>query len=106
MPTPRRYADHAARQAAYRTRQAEARRQELTGRGISPESAVATRPGQARWRALIQQANRLLLTVHAEMEEYYDQRSERWQESEHGETFRERLEAVQETQVATEELGS
>lgn len=38
------------------------------------------------------------------MEEYYEQRTERWRESDRGDAFRERLEAVQEAQAVTEEL--
>lgn len=104
MSTPRRYADPAARQAAYRTRQAEARRQELQAKGIPPLPTLATLPGEARWQALAQQASRLLHTVQGEMEEYYEQRTERWRESDRGDAFRGRLEAVQEAQAVTEEL--
>ena len=41
----------------------------------------------------------LLEQVALEMETYYDQRSEAWQESESGETFTEALESV--TELAT-----
>ena len=103
MPTPRRYANHAERQAAYRQRQAEARSRP-SGPGLPALPSVATRPSPARWAALTWQAARLLQVVQEEMEAYYNQRSEAWQESERGEIFRERLEAVQEAQAAAEEL--
>jgi hypothetical protein len=103
MPTPRRYANHAERQAAYRQRQAGARSQPF-GPGLPTPAAIPTRPGPARWAALTRQAARWLQLVQEEMEAYYDQRSEAWQESERGELFRERLEAVQEAQAAAEEL--
>jgi hypothetical protein len=103
MPTPRRYANQAERQAAYRQRQAAVRR-DPHGRGLPALPAVATRPGPARWTALARQAGLLLQVVQEEMETYYEQRSEAWQASERGETFRERLEAVQEVQAAAEEL--
>jgi hypothetical protein len=35
---------------------------------------------------------RQMRTVEAEMESYYDERSERWQESERGEDFQQRIE--------------
>jgi hypothetical protein len=104
MPTPRRYPDAAARQAAYRARQAEARRQEQVAKGMPALPVVATRPGHARWRALLRQAHLLLEMVQEEMQEYHDQRSERWQEAERGESFRDRLEALQAAQEAVAEL--
>ena len=61
-------------------------------------------PGQARWQALVHQAQWALQTACAEMEEYAQARSESWQESERGEAFQERLEAVQEVLAALEEL--
>ena len=38
----------------------------------------------------------LLLAMQQEMQDYYEQRSEAWQESERGETHQQRIEAVQE----------
>ena len=104
MPTPRRYANPAARQAAYRQRQAAARTHELAAKGLPPLPAVATLPGHRRWNALLQQAARLLGTVEEEMQDYYDQRSDTWQASERGEAYEERLQRIQETRVAAEEL--
>ena len=104
MPTPRRYANQAARQAAYRGRRAAARNKELAAKGLPALPAIATMPGHVRWQAQLRQAGLLLQTVQAEMQEYYDQRSESWQESERGETFLERLQAVQEVHGAAEDL--
>lgn len=106
MPTPRRYASPAERQAAYRRRCAAARNEELETKGMPPLPAVASMPGDRRWQALIRQASQLLGTVQEEMGAYYEQRSERWRESERGEALLERLEAIQETQAAVEELAS
>ena len=105
MPTPRKYASHAERQAAYRRRLA-ARRAPLPAHGAPTEPGVPSQPGRGRWRGLLRQATRLLETTGQEMEEYYQQRSERWQESERGEAFLERLETLRETQAALEELNS
>jgi hypothetical protein len=104
MPTPRRYATPAARQAAYRQRQAEARSKEAEAKAMALRPAVPTSPGARRWETLIRQAGGLLETVQQEMQEYHDQRSDRWQESERGEVFLERVQALQEVQSAVEDL--
>ena len=104
MPTPRRHANHAARQAAYRERQAEARSNEWASKGMPSLPALATVPGHPRWQALIRQASLLLETVQEEMQPYYDHRTETWQESERGADFLERLEALQEVQSAVDDL--
>jgi hypothetical protein len=104
MPTPRQYANPAERQAAYRARLAAARKQEQEAKGLPPLPAVASLPGQARWQALRRQAALLLQHAQEEMQAYYAQRSERWQDSERGEAFLERLEALQELHEAAEQL--
>jgi hypothetical protein len=104
MPGARRYASNAARQAAYRRRVADQRRAALADKGLPALPGVAAIPGHARWRALIEQAHVLLATVQGEMAEYYADRSERWQESERGEGFQERLQRVEEADHLVEEL--
>lgn len=106
MPTPRRHANPAERQAAYRRRCAAARSKELEAKGMPALPAITSLPGQVRWQALVQQANLLLQTAHAEMEEYYDQRRDTWRDSERGDAFLERLQALEETRSAVEDLGS
>jgi hypothetical protein len=103
MPTPRRYANPAERQAAYRRRQADRRRAEWEAKRMPPLPAVATMPGDRRWQALTAQATLLLQTVTVEMEQYAQARAERWRESERGEAFLERLEALQEVQSALDD---
>lgn len=104
MPTPRQYTNHAERQAAYRARLAAARKQEQETKGLPALPPVASLPGVARWQALSRQAVLLLDRAQEEMQAYYDQRSERWQESERGEAFLERLDALQELREAAEQL--
>lgn len=106
MPTPRRHAHPAARQAAYRQRCAQARKNELEAKRMPPLPAIASLPGHARWQALIQHASLLLQTVQEEMQDYYDERTELWRASERGESFQGRLQALQETQDAVEELAT
>jgi hypothetical protein len=102
MPQPRTHASHAARQAAYRRRQEQARQKELRNRGLPPMPAIATIPGHARWSAAISQAGCLLTMVVAEMQDYFDERSELWQEGDRGDTHQRRIEAVQEIVDALE----
>ncbi|HSW63559.1 MAG TPA: hypothetical protein VLH56_09665 [Dissulfurispiraceae bacterium] len=51
------------------------------------------------------QAMSLLNQVVAEMEIYYDQRSETWQESEKAEEFNELMEAISETAEALADIS-
>jgi hypothetical protein len=95
MPQPRQYASSAARQAAYRARCEKARRETLLSQGLPAFPAVATLPGWARWNASLAAAQALLAQVSQEMQDYYDARSETWQESERGEAFTERQEAIE-----------
>ena len=104
MPQARVHESAAARQAAYRQRQAQARAAQLAQKGLPPLPALPSLPGQARWRALLHQAQWALGQLCQEMEEYAVARSESWQESERGEAFQERLEAVQEVLTVVEEL--
>lgn len=96
MPQPKMHTSHAARQAAYRKRQERARAQQLQARGLVPLPAIATMPGNVRWSQAIAQAASLLTSVVDEMQDYYDERSEDWQEGDRGETHQQRIDAVQE----------
>lgn len=94
MSQPRKYLSSAARQAAYRVRCQQAHVQQQR-KGLPPLPQIATVPGWARWRAAIQSAQTLLRQVSEEMSEYYDARSQAWQESERAEAFTERQEALE-----------
>lgn len=105
MPGPvRGYATNAERQRAYRKRCAEARSREMEATGMPPHPTLATLPGHRRWQALIRQAECLLQTAQEEMQDYYEARSESWQESERGEAFLERLQALQEAHSTVSDL--
>jgi hypothetical protein len=101
---PRHYPTNAARQHAYRVRRTEARRQELAPQGLPPLPAIATMPGDPRWRAMVRQASRFLDTATEEMQAYYDRRSVAWQETERAEAFLERLQVLQEARSVLAEL--
>lgn len=103
MPQPKKHQTSAERQAAYRLRTARAHTEQLTKRSLPPLPAIPTMPGEARWSASLRQALWLVERTATEMQEYHDERSEEWQESERGWSFVERIEALQETLSSLEE---
>ena len=85
MPRPRKFESDAQRQRAYRSRKREA-----LPPGLPRTASVASMPSLARWKSLLSKAELLLRGAQGEMESYFDERSENWQESERGEALRER----------------
>jgi hypothetical protein len=63
-------------------------------------------PGNARWKAMIEQAHTLLSEAAAEMPTYHDDRSEPWQESEKAVALLRKLEPLQETVAQLQDLDS
>jgi len=55
---------------------------------MSPQTA------KKRWTDLLNQATEALTTRRDEMQEYFDERSESWQEGEKGAEFQERIDAL------------
>jgi uncharacterized protein YukE len=53
-------------------------------------------PSTARWKELRRQAEAALQVLLDEMESYYDQRSEAWQEGDRGEAFQQTIESIEE----------
>lgn len=104
MPQERKYASSSQRQAAYRQRQEHARAQQLRQKGLPPLPAIPTIPGWPRWNASIRYAAQMLETTLSEMQDYYDERSEQWQEDERGEEHQQKLDAVQTALDAVSEL--
>ena len=102
MPQSRRYADNAAKQRAYRTRQAQARQEELRANGLPPSAPLPTMPSRARWDGLVAQACQALELVRDEMQTYYDDRSAAWQESERAAAL---LEYLDQLQAVLDDLG-
>jgi hypothetical protein len=96
MPTPRKYATPAERQAAYR-----ARRHVSTASLPLPPPV----PGYRRWAVMLSQTQGMLEQVAEEMTTYWDERSEAWQVSERGDQFTERLEALEEILTLLRELA-
>jgi len=94
MPQYRRYQDNAAKQRAYRARQAQARREEQQAKGLPPASPLPTLPSRARWQALLTQARLALATARDEMQAYYEDRSEAWQQGERAATLTEQIDQL------------
>jgi hypothetical protein len=87
MAQARKYISNAQRQAAYRKRQAPGVCTGLT-------DGLPSLPGNRRWNKAVANACGLLEIIRDEMQDYFDQRSERWQEGERGEDFQERIESI------------
>ena len=101
MASPKKYPSAAAKQAAYRQRCKVQRQAELASNGIF---AIPPTPGHRRWNAMKRQAANLIEQVASEMETYYDQKSENWQDSERGEVFADAMESIAEIVDALREL--
>ncbi len=73
--------------------------------GQLPAAPILTNiPPERRWKALQEQARNALQTMLDEMEAYRDERSETWHESERGESFQERIEALESIIAELDEL--
>ena len=94
MPTPKKYASVADRQAAYRRRCA----------GQGNPAAIPAMPGYRRWKAMTKQCLRILETAITEMDVYLDQRSDVWRDSERGEAFAEVMESITEIAAALRDI--
>jgi protein involved in temperature-dependent protein secretion len=104
MPQPKLHACAAARQAAYRQRCEQARQAALAAKGLPSLPVLATIPGGARWKASLRSAQELIADTLGEMQDYFDERSESWQESSRGEEHQERIASVEAVLEALEEL--
>lgn len=95
MPQPKQHASAAARQAAFRARQAQARQRELAAKGLPPLPSIPSIPGWPRWNASLKTAQELIADTLGEMQDYYQDRSDSWQESERGEEHQEKIASVE-----------
>lgn len=102
MSQKRIYPSHAARQAAYRARRECARQAALEAKGLPPLPAIATVPAWPRWRSTFAAATQLLTNSLTEMQDYFDLRSQSWQESDRGEKHQEQIALLE---AALEALG-
>jgi hypothetical protein len=100
-----RRAQTAERQRRWQERRKVARLAELAAKGLPPAPLIPTMPSRERWKALQEQARAALQTMQEEMQSYYNDRSEKWQESEKGGEFQERLDQVDAARASVEEIG-
>jgi hypothetical protein len=105
MPQPKLHASAAARQAAYRKRTNKALQAVLAAKGLPPMPIIATMPGWQRWNASIGAAHELIATTLAEMQNYFDDRSETWQEGDRGQEHQERIGSVEAAMESLAELS-
>jgi hypothetical protein len=98
MPRQRKYQTNSERQAAYRRRCAQA------GKIVQAADPIPSAPGPRRWKATLNKASVLLDCAMREMQGYFDQHSEAWQESQPGESLTEMLESVQDALSALEDV--
>ena len=104
MPQQRKYNTNAARQEAYRARREQAGQSGLAAKGLPPLPAIATIPGWTRWNASFTAAHALIANSLSQMQGYFDERSESWQESERGEEHQEWIASVEAAVDALAEL--
>ena len=84
-------ATDAQRQAAYRRRRRDMVDGLMSARGLPSLPAVSTIPGWPRWKEAMRRIAAQLEVIEREMTDYYEERSERWQESDRAETFDDNL---------------
>jgi hypothetical protein len=95
-PIPHVPRSSAQRQAAYRRRLRQEQVAMLAEKGLPALPTVPNVAGWARWNKAMGQITGLLEQTRSEMQTYYDERSERWLESEAAQNFQERIDQLQE----------
>lgn len=98
MPRTRKYKTNSERQAAYRRRCVQAAN---IPQALKP---IPSLPGRRRWKAMVKSASVLLDCATREMQDYFEQHSEAWQESQAGEAINEMLELVQDALATLEDI--
>jgi len=104
MPQPRKYHTNAARQEAYRARREREHQIVLAAKGLPSLPAIASLPGWSRWNAAFTAAYAPIACNLSEMQDYFADGSENWQESERGEEHQERMTSVEAALDAVAEL--
>lgn len=104
MPQERKYANRSEQQAAYRIRLKHQQELLLASKGLPLLPTIPTIAGRVRWKAMIIYAHSLLTNAGQEIQEYIDDRSEEWQESEKAEALIERMDEILAAADVVEEL--
>ncbi len=106
MPQPKQHASAAARQAAFRARREQRRQAEMAAKGLPVLPSIPSIPGWPRWNASFQTAYQLIAESLSEMQDYFEERSENWQESQRGDDHQEKIASVEAVQDALSDLIS
>ena|SRR5450432_3018874 len=106
MPRPKIHASGAARQAAFRVRREQSRQALLAAKGLPALPAISGMPGWPRWNASFGNVEEMLTQTLSEMQDYFEDRSESWQEGERGEGHQEKVTLVEAVLDALSELTS
>lgn len=101
MTRKRQYQSNGERQAAYRRRCAQTTDVEIIAQTTV---TIPSLPGRRKWKAMIKAASVLLDCAATEMQDYFDQHSEAWQDSQAGESLAEMLESVQEVLATMDDI--
>ena len=104
VPTPRKYESNAARQKAHRAGKAQAIKEQLAAKQFPGAAPIPTIPSMTRWKALHSNAQAALEAMQDEMQAYYDERSEQWQESDKGQHFQDLLDQTEQARAGVDEL--
>jgi hypothetical protein len=91
MAQPKIHASAAARQAAFRLRREQSRQADLAAKGLPALPSIPSMPGWPRWNAAFASAQELIAATLSEMQDYFEARSEGWQEGERGEEHQEKI---------------
>jgi hypothetical protein len=85
------YASNAERQRAYRRRKRDRIDDILSMKGLPSLPAISSIPGWPRWKEGMTRIAAQMEVIESEMTDYFDERTERWQESDKAETFDQNL---------------
>lgn len=88
-------ASNAERQKAFRERLRQRLAAVDTPATLPDKPIIGAMPANKRWAAMLDQAKAILTTRRDEMQEYFDDRTETWQEGDKGAAFQERLDAME-----------
>ena len=106
MPQRRIHATPAERQAAFRARSEQARQAQIAAKGLPPLPSIPSIAGWPRWNATIRMAQALVEGAVSEMQDYYDDRSDAWQDSQRGEEHQDKITSAEAVLEAMGELIS
>jgi hypothetical protein len=82
----------------------QAHKEQLAAKGLPPLSPLPTVPGYPRWKQDFVETQYRMERTRDEMQDYFDRRTEQWQESERGELMEQRIQILEEVIEKLESL--